>query len=262
MFRMSLAARSQRELNSAIGDMVRGSRKTVEVVLRQQIRLLMVDFAFHTRPYGKGSTPPAEAVKRLKERLRDTYPHPGHVVNMVKKRDEAAGVALGILVGNRGKRSFQAAQKIIDKWIPEKGITIGAFDKGALHKAQRDNDYIKRRLLVVSRTQVEAYIKRTIRMLGFAKSAFANAAAMLGGARGIPAWAKRHKGAPGTAIVTGTGASVTVTTTNGVRHIRHALSKSGERAAMRNRAATIAADLRNKQEARIRRRLARANQST
>lgn len=260
-----LQPKSSRELNSAINDMAKMSKKTIDKFLPKQIRLLMVDFAKNTEPFGVGDSDeePAAITKRLEARMRNIYPHPSWVVNMVKARDPAAGIALGLILGGktRGKKTIASAQQIIDSTIPSRGITIGTFDKGALHNAQRGDKGVKRRLLCVNRKGVDAYTKRTLRLYGFAKAGFANASKSIGGARGIPGWAKRNKVAPGNAIMTGTGSGLTITVTNGVRHIRKALTVQRESVAMRFRATAMTLEFQRAQDAKLKKRMERANRS-
>lgn len=254
--------RSSRELNDAINDMVKGTKKTIGEILPKQVRLLMTDLAYVTRPEGKGELP-KESVSRLKARIREIYPDPGWIVNLIKKADVEAGVAFALMLSGktRGKKSANSIQSMLDKYLPNLKITIGPFDKGALHKAQRESKRLSGRLLVVNRKSVNTYIARKVRMLGFAKSGYANAAKSIGGARGIPGWAKRHKNAPGSVTISGKGSGLTITATNSVTYLRKALNKSDEVAALANRAATIKKDLKNKQDAKLRKRMERANRS-
>jgi hypothetical protein len=85
-----------------------------------------------------------------------------------------------------------------------------------------------------SKSDRTAYIKRMTALSGFAKSAFASAAEQLGGARGIPAWAKKNR-APGRGRITLSRRGVSLMIESKVRHAHHALDRKGEARAIRHR---------------------------
>jgi len=228
---MKFDPRSQAKMNQAISELARESGKTLKEVLPSQMRLLATDLAYNTTPKGKTKGVEIPNMRDVKARIKSIYPSAGIVIYWVKSKNEGAAGSLASYIELKKRAKAQA---IIDKYIPEKKVTVGGFDGGKLHRNNSRSKSIKSRLLVFGYTRVTSYANKTAKKVGYAKGGFATAARMLGGARGIPSFAKRQK-APGRGIVTGSGKTLSVTLVNDVRHIRDSLSKADEVMALKNR---------------------------
>jgi len=217
---------SARKLNISLTELAKVSKKTLGDVIVPQARLFCVDLAHNTKPVG-GAKGKSKMMNNVKGTIGLIYPSVGSVFNMIKAKNEGAAGAFAATMNNR--RAYVRAQKIVNKYIPEKRITIGQFDDGKLHREQAGKK-ITRRLLSTSPTKVETYKRKAAKMVGFAKSGFATAARMIGGTRGIPGYVSRLNG-PGSAKVAGVGNRLTVTIINSVKYINKALSQDGVRKA-------------------------------
>jgi hypothetical protein len=224
------------ELNVTLNRLAESTGKTLQEVLPSQMRLLATDLAYVTYPKGKGSADNVNHQAKIQGRIRDVYPRPGTIVNELKNKDTRLGVAFSLMLQ---KRQYSKAKQLTDRHLPNMGLSIGSFDGGELHKAQSEQKRVTKRLLVPLYTRVEAYTKKTMKMSGYAKGGFATASRQLGGVRGIPGWATRHR-SPGTGTITGDGKTLTVTMINHVKYLSEfALQSYDERAAVSNRKRNI-----------------------
>jgi hypothetical protein len=87
---------------------------------------------------------------------------------------------------------------------------------------------------VITQSQFTSYLAFAIRRVGFAKGGWATCAAKLGGTRGIPAWITKHK-TPGTVIDATGGPEPKITIRNDVNYTSQVLSESNLKAALRDR---------------------------
>ena len=223
--------RSMRELNLALNRLAESTGKTLKEVLPSQMRLLATDLAFVTYPKGKGTKDNADHQKKIKGRIAEVYPHIGTIVNQLK---EIEPKVVGRFTKYMASRQYGQAKLILDKYMPNMNITIGAFDGGALHKEQMNKRRVARRHLTTGYNRVEAYANKIVKRSGFAKGGFATASRQLGGVRGIPGFATRQN-APGSGSITGDGKTLTVTIVNGVNHLKYALKPRDESFAVSNR---------------------------
>jgi hypothetical protein len=225
---MIFAPSSENELKAAIQKLADASKKPIEQELKKQMRLFAVDLAANTNPAGAGDAAKAKGDENISKRIKSIYYDLGVGYEILEMHKEGYGAAFLSMVK---KRKFSEAAGFLSKFSRKK-FTIGRFDGGKLHRDQRfSRGRVKNRMIVLNFKAVEAYIKKVQRTVGFAKGGFAAAARQLGGPRGIPGFASRQK-APGTGAVTGAGNTLSVTMTNGVRHIRLALTAAGEAKAM------------------------------
>lgn len=169
------------------------TRKSWPKVLRQQGRLIAVNLAIETQPYGSNRKKTGEiAVARDIGLVFDTY---AEVYQQLKAQgDQIAGAFYHTIMANK----WRHAERILRAC----GIStpIGSV-KSEIHQSKRDKHGRVRKdtpaAMIVRRAKsIDTYSKRVARRVGFAKSGFATAAKSLGGTRGIPHWAKRGK-APG-----------------------------------------------------------------
>jgi hypothetical protein len=244
-----LNSADEASLNADLNRLAIETGKTMREVLPPQMRLLAADLAHVTRPKGRSAGDNAGAMKKIAARIAAVYPPVGVVVNRLKKKDEQVGVRFAVLIS---KRDYLAAKKILDTHAPELNMRVGAFDGGALHRAQRESKKVKNRLLAPGYSRVEAYIKKSVRLSGFAKGGFATAARELGGVRGIPGWATRQK-SPGSGRITGDGKALTVSIQNDVRYIADILKAADSSAAVNARGAAVGKLLERVQANKIRR---------
>lgn len=212
----------------ALSSLAVASRKTIAEVLSSQIRLLASDMAYVTSPKGIRNDKQTNVIEWY---IRAIYPSVGVVVNLLKQKNEGIGIGFAVAIA---KRNIAKAQAIVSKHLPEMNITVGAFDGGALHKANRKRASITERRCVVGYTRVEAYIKTKKKKSGYAKGGFATAARQLGGVRGIPGWATRQK-TPGRGQLIVNGDKATVIIENHAKNIKDALTRPDEAQAINHR---------------------------
>jgi hypothetical protein len=246
-----------RRLNDAITELARETRKTVRKVMPAQMRLLATDFAAVTRPKGKSQADKESAESKITMKVREVYPHPGYIVNVLNKIEDGVGKRFGGLLK---RKKYAEAKQITDKHIPGWRIDVGLFDFGQLHKSMRFKKRVTRRLVVSDYSKVQAYIRQKVKMTGFAKGGFATASRQLGGTRGIPQFATRHK-APGTGRMVESGDKLSVEMINGVSYLREAFSAADESMALSHRTTMVGAVLKRIQDRKIEKALRKSNVS-
>ena len=246
-----------RRLNDALSEMARETKKTMREVLPAQMRLLATDLATVTRPKGKAQSDKAISESKISAKVRETYPHPGYIVNILNKIDDGLGKRFGSLLK---RKKYAEAKKITDQHLPAMRLDVGVFDFGQLHKSMRWKKRVTHRLVVSDYSKVQAYIRQVIKFVGFAKGSFATAAKQLGGVRGIPQFASRHK-SPGTGRVIENGDKLTVEMTNNVRYIREALKPADESMALSHRTSMVGAVLKRIQDRKIQAKMRQVNAS-
>jgi len=221
-----------------IGEARAVTGQTLAAVLRSEGRLLAVELAMVTQPYGFDNKALQQGEAALARDYRKIY------------ITDDNGLALVMSCGARAK-DRPAAQIRFDNYA--KAGNGGALDKvmqdmhlkidyartakpsyhdrrwknGRLHKGAN--------LAVLNPKSVGNLIKREQRKVGFAKSGWAACARELGGTRGIPQWVTRGK-CPGRVIVDYKGPeNITVTLINEGNFTSRVLSQGGKALAISNR---------------------------
>jgi len=242
MLSMKLSVADSKRMNVAINALAKENGKELLEVLKSEIRLFAADLAQNTKPEGKDKDAQQRGMANVEGRIRQIYLTSPIVSVIIEKQ------GLGVGTRKHGQAKFAAlmeskkykeVQKYLDSVVPFLNITVGKFDKGELHKAQRKQARVTKRMLVVTGVAgLGVYIRREQKKVGFAKSGFATAARYLGGTRGIPGWVTRLKGA-GWGRVYGTNEKPNVELGNRTRYIRQALDKRGENRAISFRTRSI-----------------------
>ena len=186
---------SLRAFESALLEFMALSGKSVGEVLRQQARLICVNLAWNTQPYGLG-----QDARKIGEwaALRD--------VGKVYRTIDAVYGQIAAQSEDTAKAFYKAAlenRPDVAKHILRGcglsellGADIGTFNKGYHHdlRDRRGRITIRSpRLIVTDPKELQAYKKLVTAHVGTAKSSWASCAQQLGGVRGIPYWATKNR---------------------------------------------------------------------
>ena len=190
---ISMDGKEAAKLNKAFRDLAKISDKPVADLLRQEGRLFAVALAEHTARPGKSPSAGKKHEEQVRSRIRGVYSYPQIWVKIVSKTAGfKAGERFGRLVQ---RRNIAEAEKMLNdlglSTYRGKRVRVILFDGGKRHKASiekggKPSDFA----IVCDFKKIDQYIKRTQKRVGNLKSGWARAAEMLGGSRGIPAWAK------------------------------------------------------------------------
>jgi hypothetical protein len=190
-----------RAFSTVLESLSRETGKTVSEVLRAQARLLAVDLAFRTQPYGKTKGKGEGAIRK------DLVGRKG-LLNVVS--DEIAANAkrystgnVRLFIGKDGKVYWTTADKFIPNARPQqiRPEHKAAFKNGKLRAPARQSqkgNFVSIAKLTVKKSAAEKYVQTQQKKIGWAKSGWAACANQLGGTRGIPRWVTKHKGQTGT----------------------------------------------------------------
>lgn len=221
-------------------------------VLKSQLRLLAVDFAFSTEPFDKTAQGRRELEKTIEGRIRAIYKPVGEMHNLIEAR-HGAGVADAFVKLVR-RRQFSEAERMLAEYPPlvrrryGGKIRVGEFDGGDLAREARRRKRGLPMLVVPRYPEVNRFIREEKRKAGHAKSAFARAAEGLGGTRGIPAWVVKGRGR-GRGAFSGSLNKIRAVIEAHPRYMRQALSRSREKRTLRYRSQAILKALKRIQSA-------------
>lgn len=214
-----------RELQQALLSFYK--RRTPAQVLRAQARLMAVNLAFQTQPFGgskavggqqdSGKNQGEGAVSRD---IRKVIKTAADVFKDVEKQAINAGRIFYAMVkrGDYGKaRELLVRLRVPGLLQAQIGPMSSAYHKQAQHPIPSRTRISRRQepLLITDQVaQVKSYIKEVQKRVGIAKAGWASCAQQLGGTRGrmatnvagveqqaVPAWVKRHVGGRGQGTV-------------------------------------------------------------
>lgn len=184
------------ELASLLERFQRETGKSWPEVLRQQGRLIAVNLAYNTQPYGFDDKSQALGQKAVMRDIGRVFWSFSKTYEFLKEKSvKAARAFYGAAING----NFKRAAKILQA----SGIDapIGTI-KSEIHQERRDRrGHVRGKknhpaVIVKNSNTLETYGKRIEKRVGFGKAGWATCAKALGGTRGIPLWSKRGK-APG-----------------------------------------------------------------
>ena len=202
--------------------------KTPAQVLRSQARLMAVNLAFQTQPFGgskavggQQDSARTQGEGAVSRDIRKVIKLPSDIFAEIERQAIGAGRAF---VAMMRKGDFDLARNLLVRLrMPNLlranigNMNSGAY-KGARHPIPSRTRISKRQepmLITNDRAQVKSFVKEIQKRVGIAKAGWAACAIKLGGTRGrmatnvegneqqaVPAWVKRHAGdrASGTVI--------------------------------------------------------------
>lgn len=199
---------NDKKFQRALRNFYAGSQKDRAEILRAQARLIAVNLAHQTAPFGtdkgaklKGETSIKADVNRVYKSAAVTHRNiwnSGKGANLKHVEDSRQAAAAFIRMIRTGKTA--EAEKLLEDLNLERyrGTSVGSFDSGlaikkARHGARRkvsQNQFVN--LVVQNQQALSRYTKQVVARVGMAKAGWATPAKYLGGTRGIPAWVTRH----------------------------------------------------------------------
>ena len=215
MITVEIDKKDQRELERQFKRLIAVTKEPVEDILAQQGRLFAVEAARYTGRYG--------------DKPYIGKKHKLDVEKTVKRIYKRALSAKGLIAMEMGakaavrfenyirRRNTSAAQAMADranlsKYYKGRNVKIIMWDGGNAHtrwtRSTSGKDHVN---LVMDYPKVKKFIVAKKKNVGEAKAGWAKAAEMLGGSRGIPAYAKKGHRTRGYGNVKGTGSKAELT---------------------------------------------------
>lgn len=213
----------------AVGTTLRGP---LQDLLRREARLTAISLAKSSQPYGTGVRAQSLGVNAVARDINRIYATPAKAFRDIRDPHFAKAFWLLLEQGHTDR-----AIKILRDY----GRTLGnvpwiRFDGGYLHLSHRDaktGRVGKLRVplaIVRNPKQLETYIGRKQKLVGFGKSGWADVARLLGGIRGLRAedditanWITRN-GGQGNVLIYRSGEDTVIRLTNRVRYAERILS--------------------------------------
>lgn len=230
-----------RALNSKLNRIRIATKEDVQKLLRQEGRLLAVELAKYTQPFGVEEAGKKQGEGAIRRDYGKVYPDAEgeFVADKVKAKarpKDKEGAKQRYLKYVRGGNT-NAAMKMLD----DMDISDHASGKTAnpsYHKARWSRGVLKsgKSQIVIQRRTVTKLLNIALKMVGFAKGGWAVCARQLGGIRGIKSWVGRHKSAPGRVIdKSGDKKSPHITLINGINYTSQVLSQTSKSLAIKDR---------------------------
>lgn len=217
--------------------------KGIPELVRSNARLCAVELANRTQPFsvgkGGGSSAKLAGEKRTGndiEKVIKTRDRLDEIISKTKS-DSLRAYYEKLAASNRWTELKDIFQKV--------GFGAIEFISGpsirAAHKSNRSKNtgrtYNKPATLYIATSGLPAYIKEVVKRVGLSKSGWAECARQIGGVkgdagRGIPAFAKRHKGGFGAVTEFINGANTSFTMSNSIPWLDKICPKSQQRTAL------------------------------
>jgi hypothetical protein len=194
-----------REFKAALLRFYASQKKSWPEVIKSQARLIAVNFAHQTAPFGMAKATRDQAQKTIGVEIGRVYKEAGTVaydlknssksiaeVPRVKSASQAAAAFVRLV---RNAKHDKARQLLNDLMIdPYQATQVGKFDQGGEHQKARYGARRKvpknqfPRMAVTNFNVIRSYMRKVKDRVGTAKAGWAACAKELGGWRGIPAW--------------------------------------------------------------------------
>ncbi len=200
-------------------------KNSVPGFLRQEARLVAVELARRTQPFGADATTRVVGEVATSSDIYRVYTTPGKVYTDISNgANKTFWKAVKARQWNRASKILSKAGNVF------RSTPIQSFDGGSAHQQLRNNSgrisKTQKPVMIVQNTQaLKTYVKSEMAKVGFGKGGWATCAKALGGIRGIPGWVSRQN-SPGQVIENYKSEVSSVTMTNQVPYATEILSES------------------------------------
>ena len=184
--------------NTALRKFWAYSNKSVEEITRAQARLLAVELARQTQPFGDDTSAQQRGQRRVEGDISKVF--------ISQDKLNAWGLANYRRAGGRlfdwftralEKGNLVDAKTALDRMLGKTLPVVAEVDP-QFHQSQRNSrgriGRKPKREVVAKSESVARYIESKKKLVGYGKSGWAQAARDLGGTRGIPGWVSKNRG--------------------------------------------------------------------
>ncbi|WOO40379.1 hypothetical protein [Rubellicoccus peritrichatus] len=232
-----------RVLKSKLRRLSAANGKTIPQVTKQSARRVSVNLAYQTQPHGFSSRAHGRGKRKTAIDVRNVFLSPSKAFDAIARRSEDLASAFWLFLQNN---QYAKARKI----AMEEGIDLTRSLQKQRHSSARNSKgrvpkKNSQQTVVPDDAKRDKYLQKIQKRVGLAKAGWAACARLLGGTRGIPAWAKGKKGVSkvsGSVIESRGSRSVNYQLHNRVPYASDVLSSSSARAAFK-REERVAANL-------------------
>ena len=188
-----------REFRFALRRLADATQRDIGDVVRQQARLIAVNLAYQTQPFGDAAGK-AKGQNRVRRDIGHVYRGASYAFEDVEKSSGGSNAAREwwyLVKNNRMDQAVEVLQRLNLAGY-SKDITIGVFDGGLRHQQARTggrkqvSNRRKIDFVVTNQGALSQYLKKIQQRVGTAKGGWAACAKLIGGTRGIPGWVSRQ----------------------------------------------------------------------
>jgi len=223
-------------MDSKVREVIRLTKEEPAKIMVQEARLLCVELAKYTQPFGLDDAAKKLGEEALARDYNRVYAQASEVYKELLLQSKP--LADGFWKAFQARNYEKASQILRDSKVINRNTPIQPFDGGTAHNKRWKRGKVGGGLVASLILQVQKGLKPFLTQekakVGFAKGGWAACAKMLGGVRGIPQWIYRHN-TPASVIDNTDKDNPSITIRNGVNYTSQVLSETGARHALQDR---------------------------
>lgn len=224
-------------MNKKLAEVIRLTKEEPAKVMIQEGRLLCVELAKATQPFGFDDKAKASGQDTIARDIAKVYAAPAEVFKAIELQN-GKEMADGFWKAFQARSYAKATRILQDSHTSFRGCPILPFDGGTAHKKRWSRGQVKggfvASMVLQTQTGMKPYIKQEQAKVGFAKGGWSNAAKLLGGTRGIPAWVANHN-TPASIVDNTSEPNPSLIIRNEVNYTSQVLSATGASDALKDR---------------------------
>lgn len=212
------------DFNRALLQLAQATKKPLRKVVDQNAKLLAINLAFQTQPYGNSLDAKKLGETAVLNDIGKVYKTAAKTYEEIRKQseDQAKGFYKAVKTGN-----YKLAESILRRsGADDKFAEVGELDKELHGKYKNKKGRVNRRRaaqIVSNAGELKAYAKEVKKRVGYAKSGWIVAASQLGRLSRVPRWIKKP-GSHGKAIKQGGDKNPSVNLHNDVPYVSDVLT--------------------------------------
>ena len=223
-------------MNGKLAEIGRLTHEEPGKLMVQETRLLCVELAKYTQPFGFDDKAKKQGEEALMRDYARVYAQASEVYKEL--RLENKDMADGFWKAFQNRSYDKAARILRDSKQINRNTPIQPFDSGVAHgkrwkRGKVGGGIVSSMILQVSKG-LKPWLSKELKKIGFAKGGWANCASKLGGTRGIPAWVANHD-TPASVIDNTDAANPSITIRNEVNYTSQVMSETAVRGALKDR---------------------------
>lgn len=192
-----------RSVQQALRILADTTKKSYPQVVKSNGRLIGVNLAYQTQPFGDDSSAKEKGEKAVQRDLKKVFADAPRTYLMLREFDEEMAKAFYKAML---QKNWPEAQRILRSSATSwRNVEVSPFDE-TLHKKSRNSRggvsrHVPAQVVTSGARKLDAYTRKKVRLVGWGKAGWAAATMKLSGnTRGIPQFVTRHKNnAPGAA---------------------------------------------------------------
>lgn len=223
-----------RRFEAALRNLARETGRSFGEVVNQNARLIAVNLAYQTQPFGNSSASRKQGEGAVMRDIGKVYRTASSVYAEIKDQSEktAKGWYKAVKAGE-----FTQAEAILRKVsIADRNAAIGKFDDSLHIKSRNRRGRVSRHriaLITPDAKELKTYAKQVASRVGYAKAGWIAAGLQLGKLSRVPAWLKKVTAGQGSGTMKGRAVNPEAELHNFVQYLTNILNTGSVATALR-----------------------------